>query len=84
MANDWENNPKIMAAKDFAKQFNKKIVIIIGIDNINIEASSYGIDKVHCERGKKLADVAYDAIMRELIDEAIPLRVVQDISTMET
>lgn len=58
-------SPKVADCRDIAKKWNKPQIIILAIDPIagTLEYASYGESKVHCDEAKRLADVAYQAIM---------------------
>ena len=63
-------SPQVAAARDFAKQFGKDIVIICHVqespEGIEVGYASYGKDPARCNLGKKLGDIAYDAILKGL------------------
>ena len=60
-------SPKVAAARDVAKKFNKDEVIIIMVDNgtQTVEYASYGKNEFLCARAREKADVAFNAIVRE-------------------
>lgn len=57
--------PKVADCRDIAKKWNKPQIIILAVDPIagTLEYTSYGESKTHCDEAKRLADVAYQAIM---------------------
>ena len=57
--------PKVADCRDIAKKWNKPPIIILAVDPITgtLEYASYGESKAHCDEAKRLADVAYQAIM---------------------
>ncbi|MEW6616451.1 MAG: hypothetical protein AB1401_13430 [Thermodesulfobacteriota bacterium] len=61
-------SPKVAEARDLAKKYGKTKVIIFMIDDDKgtIEYASYGKDRVMCADARKLADVAYDAVLDHL------------------
>ena len=62
----WNPSPKVAAARDFGKKFDKKMVIILSIDDQNrIDYASYGKDKSLCENARQLADFIFDKIIDE-------------------
>jgi hypothetical protein len=59
-------SPKVALARDFAKKFDQKMVIIFHIDGAErIGYASYGKNKLLCNEAKKIADTIFDRIMRE-------------------
>lgn len=58
-------SPKVADCRDIARKWNKPQVIILAVDPIagTLEYASYGESKTHCDEAKRLADVAYQAIM---------------------
>ena len=58
-------SPKVADCRDIAKKWNKPQIIILAIDPIagTLEYASYGEHKANCDEAKRLADVAYQAIM---------------------
>ena len=58
-------SPKVADCRDIAKKSNKPQIIILAIDPIagTLEYASYGENKANCDEAKRLADVAYQAIM---------------------
>jgi hypothetical protein len=58
-------SPKVADCRDIAKKWNKPQIIILAVDPIagTLEYASYGESKAHCAEAKRLADVAYQAIM---------------------
>ena len=61
----WNPSPKVAIARDFAKKFGKKQIIILAIDkNGVLEYASYGETKKLCDNAKRVADIAFDAIMK--------------------
>lgn len=60
-------SPKVADCRDIAKKWNKPQIIILAVDPISgtLEYASYGESKAHCDEAKRLADVAYQAIMEK-------------------
>lgn len=58
-------SPKLADCRDIAKKWNKPQIIILAVDPIagTLEYASYGESKTHCDEARRLADVAYQAIM---------------------
>ena len=58
-------SPKVADCRDIARKWNKPQIIILAVDPIagTQEYASYGESKAHCDEAKRLADVAYQAIM---------------------
>ena len=58
-------SPNVADCRDIAKKWNKPQIIILAVDPIasTLEYASYGESKAHCDEAKRLADVAYQAIM---------------------
>lgn len=56
---------KVADCRDIAQKWGKPQIIILAIDPIagTLEYASYGESKAHCAEARKLADVAYQAIM---------------------
>ena len=50
---------EVAAARDFAKKFNKRQVVIIYVDDEKFGYSSYGATKAECNKARKLADELY-------------------------
>lgn len=61
-------DPEVAAARDIAKRFSKKQVIILMIDEEMLTYASYGETKALCDAAKKIADVAFDAVMDHLAE----------------
>ena len=60
----WNSSLKVAVARDFAKKFGKQQVIILSIDkDDNLEYASYGDTKKLCNEAKKLADIAFEAVL---------------------
>lgn len=59
----FNTSPKVAIARDFAKKFNKKMVIIFSTDDDNFEYASYGETKALCDEAKRLADAASEKIL---------------------
>lgn len=68
----WKDEPTIMAARDIAKKFNQTRVIIIMVDDEGgtIRSASYGANGALCTSAGKLADVAYDAVVKLAYEQA--------------
>ena len=56
-------DPKVAAARNFGNKFNKDMVIILSLKGDKLEYASYGTTKNLCSKAKKLADVAFGAIL---------------------
>lgn len=58
-------SPKVADCRDIARKWGKPQIIILAVDPIagTLEYASYGESKSHCDEAKRLADVAYQAIM---------------------
>ncbi len=58
-------SPKVADCRDIAKKWNKPQIIILAVDPIagTLEYASYGESKAHCAEAKRLADIAYQAIV---------------------
>ena len=56
----------VEVARDIAQQFRQTHVIILLLDDEGgtIEYASYGKDRARCDQARKLADVAYDAVLK--------------------
>ena len=67
---NWRDNPHIMAAREFAKKFHAKQVIILHIDDGNLRMASYGETGALCKDAGKLGDIAHSAVMKELYERA--------------
>jgi hypothetical protein len=59
-------SPKVAACREVARKFKKKAVIVLMLDDDNLEYASYGETPALCNEAKKLADVAFDAVMKAL------------------
>ena len=57
---------QVKCAREFATKFKKTEVIILSInENLELEYASYGKTKELCADAKKIADIAFDAIIKE-------------------
>jgi len=63
----WNPSPKVAAARDAGDRFGKDQVILLMIDRKQgtLEYAAYGKTKDLCKDAERLADIAYEAIMRE-------------------
>ena len=62
----WNPSPQVASARDFAKKFDKKIVVIMHVDDKGrLGYASYGETKLLCDAAKILADKAFDSIVEE-------------------
>lgn len=61
----FKPSPKVADCRNIATKWNKPQIIILAIDPVagTLEYASYGESKAHCDEAKRLADVAYQAIM---------------------
>jgi len=60
----WNPTPKVAAARDFGKRFDRPMVIIIHIgEDGSIGYASHGKTPKLCKTAKRLADFAFDAIL---------------------
>jgi len=57
-------SPKVAAARDFGNKFKKEMVIIISISGNEIEYASYGKTPALCTKARKVADHAFETILR--------------------
>lgn len=55
--------PTVAVARDFAKTYSKKQVIILHLDDEHLGYASYGTTRALCDDAAELADVAYKAIL---------------------
>ena len=60
-------SPKVAAARDIARKFKKRQVIVLMLDDDTLEYASYGETKTLCDGAYKLADIAYSAVMKYLL-----------------
>lgn len=58
----WNPSPKVAAARDIGKTFNKTIVVVLMLTDDTIEYASYGETPKLCRDARKIADVAYNAV----------------------
>ena len=64
----WNPSPKVVVAREYAKKFKQKMVIIIAIDDDNrLSYASYGRDKSLCDNAKQIADVFFDYLEEQYI-----------------
>lgn len=58
-------SPKVADCRNIAQKWKKPQIIILAVDPIagTLEYASYGESKANCDEAKRLADVAYQAIM---------------------
>ena len=61
-------DPKVAAARDFAKKFGKSHVVILAldVDNETMEYASYGRNSKECSEAEKVANACYDAAYKYL------------------
>ena len=58
----WNPSPEVTMARDYAKRFNKHVVIIFHIDaDEQFGYASYGRNKALCAQARTLADMMYNA-----------------------
>ena len=67
----WNPSPQVAVARDAAKALNAHMVVVLyvkatGDDGAQLGYASYGETKALCGEARKLADVAYDAMMDKL------------------
>ena len=62
----WNPSPKVAVARDYAKQYGKTHVIIIGLDDETLEYASYGATKQKCSEAERLAKLCYDTLLEYL------------------
>jgi hypothetical protein len=62
----WNPSPKVATCREVAKKYGKRQVIILMLDDDTLEYASYGETPALCNDAKILADVAYEAVMRNL------------------
>lgn len=64
-------SPEVAAARDIAKRFKAKQVIVLMIsdngDDEHLQYASYGETKALCDDAKKIADAAFDAVMDYMV-----------------
>lgn len=65
----WNPSPKVAAARDIGKKFEKPIVVILMVDANGVEYASYGRDKKLCDVAKQLADIALEAVEKRWLSE---------------
>lgn len=58
----WNPSPKVAAARDIGKKFDKKMVIVLMLTDDTLEYISYGATPKLCGDAQKIADIAYDAV----------------------
>lgn len=61
----WNPSPKVADCREIARKWDKQQVIILAIDTEagTLEYASYGDTKASCAKARRLADIAYNAIM---------------------
>jgi hypothetical protein len=65
---NWKQNPEIMAARDYAKKFNRKAVIIFSFDGHCFWMHSYGENGEICKKAGRLGSNIYDLLNSGRID----------------
>ena len=60
-------SPKVAEARRLAKLWDQEQVIIITLNNGTLTCVSYGKNQKLCAEAKNLADVAWDAIGKEIV-----------------
>lgn len=67
MSTTWRH-PKITDAKMIAQRFDlPKAIVIFQLPDGRWGYASYGKDKAHCERARRSADLALDAIQGQIL-----------------
>ena len=63
----WNPSPKVQIAREIGAKFRADQIIILAIDQAvgTIEAISWGKTRQRCAEAKALADIAYDAVLKE-------------------
>lgn len=61
-------SPTVAAAREVARKFKKKQVIILMIDEDTLELATYGETTTLCAAAKTLGDAAYKAVMKAYAD----------------
>ena len=64
MAEDWRENPAIMAAREMSKKFHKKQVIVLMVGDDGLSGVSYGANKLLCGEAGRMLDVACEAVSK--------------------
>lgn len=65
----WNPSPKVAAARDFARKYNKVITIIVSLDTESIEVTSFGKTRRQCDEAKIIGDMLYNAVYDYFSDE---------------
>ena len=64
-------SPKVADCRDIARKWDKRQIIIIGIDATTMEVVTFGQTKQLCSETKLLGDIAYAEIMHHLEAQAL-------------
>lgn len=61
----FDHSSKVMDCRGIARKWNKPQIIILAIDPFSgtLEYASYGKSEILCDGARRLADIAYQAIM---------------------
>lgn len=61
----WNPSPKVADCREIARKWGKPQIIILAVDPVagTLEYASYGETKASCAEARRLADVAYQAIL---------------------
>lgn len=60
----WNPSPKVADCRAIADKWNVQQVIIFAVQDGILEYASFGKTKVLCDETKRLADAAFDAILK--------------------
>jgi len=62
----WNPSPKVAEARDYARRHGLRQVIVLELSADGLGYTSYGRTRAECEDARRLADVAYEAVMADL------------------
>jgi hypothetical protein len=58
----WKPSPDVAEARDVARKFHARRVIIILTDEEHVKVISYGETKPECDKAKRQAELAFEAV----------------------
>ena len=66
----WNPSPKVADCRDIARKWGKQQIIILAVDlnSGTLEYSSFGDNKSRCDEAKRLADAAYEAVVKAYVN----------------
>lgn len=69
----WNPTPEVAALRDYAKRFGGEYIVLIHINEREEKMGvvTYGETREKCGRAKKLGDVAYNAVYKDIEESGL-------------